>query len=140
MPRSVGVVGGSTSFSRLIRQMQQCCLPVLSFVVDYWRRRGQIGTKGGKLWVIADHLVNLVIARSLSSCGGRGGLRTRRRDGRKFRRHTDDVLDGDDHGKNAIDVAVVVILVNNRKRAKQSKGRASDIVVVVFVLMGERDS
>ena len=76
----------------------------------------KIGAKGGKLWVIANHLV---IVRSLSSCGSRSSHCTSRGDGWKFWRRTDDVLDGDDHGKITIDVAVVIILVNNGKRARQ---------------------
>ena len=31
----------SASSSRLIRRLRHCCLPLLSFVVDCWRCRGQ---------------------------------------------------------------------------------------------------
>jgi hypothetical protein len=81
----------------------------------------KIGAKGGKLWVVADcsvELIIVVIARSLSGRGGRGGRRTlllgvSGRDGREFQRRADEVLDSDDHGRNVIIVDIVVVLVND---------------------------
>ncbi len=42
-----------------------------------------------------------------------------KRDGQEFRRCANNVLDGDDHGRNSIVIAVLIVLVDNRKRAKQ---------------------
>jgi len=83
----------------------------------------KIGAKGGKLWVVANCSVESIIviaAQILSGCGGRGSRHTlplsvSGRDGREFLRRADDVLDGDNHGRNMIVVAVLVILVDDGK-------------------------
>ena len=92
------------------------------------------------MWVVADCSVEsivFVIAWSLSGCSVHSGRHTpplgvTGRDSGKFRRRADNVLDRDDHGRNAIVLAVVVIW---GERRQQSKGCTGDIVFVVIIVV-----